>query len=201
MSVVDAGVIDELHIPHRVLPDEKVVVVELVVHLVDDPVVAAVRKKLIATRWIREETIVVPLQVPRVLVVQVQAEACAIMVHVSADHAEWRVRRANPADRGAVPVPTGGTRRPDAIFVACNMIVQDVVGHPDQENARRHSPPAADPVDGTLLPPRADHSVRRNCVVHLVAVLRVDAYATSIPYDVLVYECLVGAMDGDANML
>ena len=100
------------------------------------PLSPTVRRELIATGPIRDVAVGIPLEHPRVLVVRVDTEATAVMVHVATDDAKGRIHDTDLACGLAVPVGTRGAIRPDAVLVANHPVSDQVVRHANQEDAR-----------------------------------------------------------------
>jgi len=121
----------------------------------------------------------------------------AVVIHVAPNLPKRGMSVAHPADGLSVPGPSGAPWGPQAIFMTGDPIFDDVVGHSDEKNPGVE-PEILDPIDRTEFPPRAYHYVLFDHVVHLVAVLRVDACGSGIPHDVVGDQGLVGSMDGDA---
>mmetsp|Transcript_63504 Transcript_63504/g.196576 ORF Transcript_63504/g.196576 Transcript_63504/m.196576 type:complete len:795 (-) Transcript_63504:538-2922(-) len=201
VPVVHAGVVDKLDVTQGVLADVGVVPVELVMHLVDHPVVAPVGRERVAALPAREEAVFVSLHVPGELVVQVEAKARVVVHDVAADLAERHEGRTNAPHGPPVAVTSKRTGAPEGDLVADDPVLDEVVGHTDPEDPAPLRGHAAVPVDRAVLPPGADDHVPAEGIVHLVAVLRVEAHGAVVPQDVLVHGGLVRAVDGDAYLL
>mmetsp|Transcript_2003 Transcript_2003/g.5956 ORF Transcript_2003/g.5956 Transcript_2003/m.5956 type:complete len:390 (+) Transcript_2003:880-2049(+) len=201
VGVVYAGVPEEYHVAAAVLPDEHVMPIELVLDDIwrHEPIVPAIQRKFVTPG--QHVTIVVPDEVPGVLVVQVKAIPLVVVVHIAFELSEGRVLRANLAVRVALPVLVGAARRVQAVLIAGDAVVEEVVRHADEINPATLDAGLAEPRHRAHLPPRTNHHVVADDVVHLVAVLRVDARRASVPQDVAVNEGVVGAVDCDSDLL
>mmetsp|Transcript_19172 Transcript_19172/g.57311 ORF Transcript_19172/g.57311 Transcript_19172/m.57311 type:complete len:349 (-) Transcript_19172:1194-2240(-) len=201
VRIVHASIIDELHIAHVVLADEHVVPIELIFHDIRGlkAIVCPIHGKLLASGLVDDITVLVPLDVPGELVVEVQAEALAVVVDVATDLSERRVHGAHLAERVLVPVAAGPAGRPDAILVPRDAVLDEVVGHADEEDPCVQAD-VLQPIHRAILPPRTDNDILLDLVVHLVAVLRVNSNCAGVPDDVVRYQGVVRAVDGDANL-
>mmetsp|Transcript_35303 Transcript_35303/g.94016 ORF Transcript_35303/g.94016 Transcript_35303/m.94016 type:complete len:207 (+) Transcript_35303:1588-2208(+) len=123
----------------------------------------------------------------------------AVMVHVATDDAKGRIHDTDLACSLAMPVGPCGAIRPDAVLVTNHPVSDQVVRHANQEDAR-HLVKVVQPSDRALLPPRAHDDVVADHVVHLIAVLRVDAHGARVEDDVLVNHRAVCAVHCDADL-
>mmetsp|Transcript_43758 Transcript_43758/g.115730 ORF Transcript_43758/g.115730 Transcript_43758/m.115730 type:complete len:791 (-) Transcript_43758:163-2535(-) len=202
VPVVDARVAHVRDVAHRVLADEDVVPVELVLDLVGghDAVVRAVQLELRAAPHVPDEAVLVQVQVARELVVHVEAEVGVVVVHVPADDAQGCESRAHPVQRHALPCTVRGAREPRAVQVPHDAVLDDVVVHSDEVDpgALLHLP---EPRHVAHRGRRADHDVLLDRVVHLVPVLGIDAHAPHVPQGVLLHGDVVSAVDRDADLV
>mmetsp|Transcript_66338 Transcript_66338/g.192201 ORF Transcript_66338/g.192201 Transcript_66338/m.192201 type:complete len:799 (-) Transcript_66338:57-2453(-) len=201
VCVVDADVAREGDIAQGVLADEHVVpLIGVLDHIRrDHAVVRAVLLELLAARY--DHAVLVANEVPGKLVVQINAVALAVMVDVALELPERSELWADLAPSVALPIRVGGARGVDAVLVARDAIVQEVVGHADHVDARSLDAGLAQPRHSANRPMRAYHDVVADDVVHLVAILDEDPGRAHVPHDVLVDDAAVRAVDGDANLL
>mmetsp|Transcript_124552 Transcript_124552/g.398762 ORF Transcript_124552/g.398762 Transcript_124552/m.398762 type:complete len:446 (-) Transcript_124552:772-2109(-) len=182
-----------------VLPNEHVVVVELILDDVSrpHPVVRAVGQELVAAGPICQEAIRVPLDLPGVLVVEVEPETEVVMEYVAANRPKRRVHWAHLPCSLALTSGSVCASSPNSIFHCGHAILNEVVRHADQVDAclsRRFALPRR---GARQRPRRADNDVAADRVVHFVAVLGVDANTKALPNDVVVDQGVVCAMDRD----
>mmetsp|Transcript_33320 Transcript_33320/g.59826 ORF Transcript_33320/g.59826 Transcript_33320/m.59826 type:complete len:312 (+) Transcript_33320:273-1208(+) len=106
VRIVDADKIHEGNVTHGVLANKHVVPIELILNHIGwhHPVVPTLRCKLSTAAHICDKTIVVPLQVARVLVVQIKTKSLAVMVHVSSEGSKRCVLRTNPVQSHSLSV-------------------------------------------------------------------------------------------------
>mmetsp|Transcript_124551 Transcript_124551/g.398755 ORF Transcript_124551/g.398755 Transcript_124551/m.398755 type:complete len:336 (-) Transcript_124551:1689-2696(-) len=137
MGIVQAAVAQECNIAHGILADEHVVIVELVLDHIcgQHAVVGAIGLKLVATSWLGEHAVAVALQLPGVLVVQVQSEAEVVVADVASDRAEGRVHRADLAQGQALAPGRVRARGPNAVLEAGHAVIDQVVRHADHVDA------------------------------------------------------------------
>mmetsp|Transcript_100532 Transcript_100532/g.293061 ORF Transcript_100532/g.293061 Transcript_100532/m.293061 type:complete len:242 (+) Transcript_100532:933-1658(+) len=121
------------------------------------------------------------------------------MVDVVADDAVGREGGADPVRGVAGAEAAVAPGSPDAVLVAYDSVLDQVVGHSNEEDACEDR--LVQPVLRASLVPGADHDVLLDGVVHLVAVLRVDADAPRVEDRVLLHEREVRAVDRDAHLL
>mmetsp|Transcript_75983 Transcript_75983/g.222738 ORF Transcript_75983/g.222738 Transcript_75983/m.222738 type:complete len:318 (+) Transcript_75983:909-1862(+) len=198
VGVVHADIPHVRDVAARVLPDEHVVPIKLVLDLVcgHDSVVFPGLRELAASPC--DVAVHISQQSPRILVVNVHAKAIVVMVHVAFDGAKWRVLGADAARSDPLAVREDPAGRPDAVLVARDVVADEVVGHAHHVDAGKGS--LKEPWHRTRLIPGTNHCIVANDVVHLVSILNVDAYGCRVPKDVLVHQAFVGSVDCDSNL-
>jgi len=91
MLIVHTCIANEAHITQRVVTHKDIMPIKLVFHKVSwhKPIVSAVRCEFIAAAHVSNMSITITLDIPGVLVVQVEAESLAVVHDIMAQEPKW----------------------------------------------------------------------------------------------------------------
>lgn len=203
MVVVDACVPHPGDVPSKIASNKLIVPVKLVLYPADNPVVLSrvlehPARRLRTPPLVRRHPVAVCLHLPGKLVVHVEAKLLVVVENVSLDLAVRHELIADHAHGHAhwTTVRLTAAQGPEAMLMPNDSVVQDIVGHPKEEQPSRFLtraslllpfyPTSCDADISKLSNPlarslsivhnRADDDIVAECVVHLISILHVDAH-------------------------
>lgn len=204
---------DERDVSSCVLANKVIVPIKAILYLTgrDDPIISTVRSDLLPTLvHVDDISILVSLAyIPRVLIVCVRTKIRAIVVHVSTEDAIGEMFGAHLAICFSLAEMMQVPRREKTMLMADDMVSDDIVGHTDCVDTDTFTgigtlDDAARSLRATsakrIMPPLTDDGVVADYVVHLVAILNVDADAAVLPQHVGIDQTFVSSMYGNTRL-